>query len=40
MPKCFEIKKIQEEKKTQDILNIAISANGAQRAKEILDKTE
>lgn len=32
MPKSFEISKIQKEKKTNDILNIAISSNGASRA--------
>ena len=36
LPNCFEIKKIQEREKKLDIVNIAISRGGAEKARPIL----
>jgi len=39
MPKCFEIKQLQEKQKKLDIVNIAISSKGAEKAKPILEES-
>ena len=40
MPNFFEIKKIQQREKKLDIVNIAISKKGAEKAKPILDQSQ
>ena len=39
IPKYFEIKQLQEKQKKLDIVNIAISSKGAEKAKPILDES-
>lgn len=40
LPNCFEIKKIQEREKKLDIVNIAISRGGAEKARPILVESQ
>lgn len=40
LPNCFEIKKIQEKEKKLDIVNIAISRGGAEKARPILVESQ